>query len=495
MDISLERRFLSSFKLIGSAKKVCDVSSDIVVPDTREDILRVIMTNADYSIRSKDVESGRVVVHGELKATVVYVPEFGDGLSTLGTNIPFECEFEVESADSGCAVIVDLSIISVDTRILNPRKVMINAQVGVSQKCYCNCDFSWYTAPQEAPKNTFFKKCSSDIRLINLVTEKTFSLENDFAMQGADNASQLIAAPVSFCVDSAETVGSKLIVKGHTDIKGVFCSGGNIETGETTVSFSQIFELPERDIVPDYTVSILPTGDFFELNDGNVSFEIHAVMQIVCSETKVIDYVEDAYVCGAETILEQEDKTVCTAERLICQTEAVQLDCSADFDIDKVPYMSGTVGTPKASDGKLTVPLTVEAICASVDEQIRSVKLHGSVKFELEFGENEEIGCITAKIASLKSNISASDICVTATVSSQVQLMQFRSLQIISSLTVNEPETTAQAPSVYMCIPNENDLWCVAKRYSSDTDMIIALNALDENDDISGRLLIVPRIK
>ena len=75
MDISLERRFLSSFKLIGSAKKVCDVSSDIVVPDTREDILRVIMTNADYSIRSKDVESGRVVVHGELKATVVYVPE------------------------------------------------------------------------------------------------------------------------------------------------------------------------------------------------------------------------------------------------------------------------------------------------------------------------------------------------------------------------------------------------------------------------------------
>ena len=56
MDISLERRFLSSFKLIGSGKKVCDISSDIVVPDTKEDILRVIMTNAEYSIRSKDVE-------------------------------------------------------------------------------------------------------------------------------------------------------------------------------------------------------------------------------------------------------------------------------------------------------------------------------------------------------------------------------------------------------------------------------------------------------
>lgn len=158
MDISLERRFLSSFKLIGSGKKVCDISSDIVVPDTKEDILRVIMTNAEYSIRSKDVESGRAVMHGELKVTVVYVPESGDGLCTLSTDIPFECEFEVSSADSGCAVVAELDVISVDTRILNPRKVMINAQVGVSQKCYCNCDFSWYTAPAESAKKHIFKE-------------------------------------------------------------------------------------------------------------------------------------------------------------------------------------------------------------------------------------------------------------------------------------------------------------------------------------------------
>lgn len=46
-------KVLSSFKLIGSGKKVCDISSDIVVPDTKEDILRVIMTNAEYSIRSR----------------------------------------------------------------------------------------------------------------------------------------------------------------------------------------------------------------------------------------------------------------------------------------------------------------------------------------------------------------------------------------------------------------------------------------------------------
>ena len=134
MDISLERRFLSSFKLIGSGKKVCDISSDIVVPDTKEDILRVIMTNADYSIRSKDVEAGRVVVHGELKVTAVYVPESGEGLGTLSTDIPFECDFEVNSADSGCAAVAELSVISVDTRILQLRFQLVHRTGGSAEE-------------------------------------------------------------------------------------------------------------------------------------------------------------------------------------------------------------------------------------------------------------------------------------------------------------------------------------------------------------------------
>ena len=51
MDISLERKFLSSFREIGSEKKVCNISSDIIVPDTKADILRVVLTNGEYSIR------------------------------------------------------------------------------------------------------------------------------------------------------------------------------------------------------------------------------------------------------------------------------------------------------------------------------------------------------------------------------------------------------------------------------------------------------------
>lgn len=495
MDISLERRFISSFKVIGESKKVCDVSSDIVVPDTKEDILRVVLTNSQYRIRSKDVESGRVVIHGELKVNAVYVPESGDGLRVLSTDIPFECEFEVESADSGCTAIAQLEIISLDTRILNPRKILISAQVCVSQKCYCNSDFTWYTAPEQDVKNAFFKTGSTNIRLVNLVAEKTFSVEDELPMQGIDESAQLVSTAVMFHADSADAVGSKLIVKGHADIKVIYCVSSGLESYDTAVSFSQIFELPERDVVPDYNAIILPTGDYFELTDGRLSFEIHAVMQIVCTDTKELEYIEDAYVCGAETKLEREERAACISQRQIQLNEQVQISHSADNDIQRVIHTSGLTGNPKLSGSELSVPLTIELMYASTDGQIRSTKAHGGAKISLDLEEDEAAEDISVSVTALNANCNGKDITINASLCVKANVQKHSALCLVCAAEYSELENSKALPSIYMCRADENDLWSIAKRYSSDAAVITKLNELDENSDISSRLLIVPRIK
>lgn len=495
MDISLERKFISSFKTIGSAKKICDISSDIVVPDTKEDILRVIMTNAQYKIRSKDVESGRVVVRGELRVSVAYVPESGDGISTLDTDIPFETEFEVESADNGCSAIVELDLISVDTRILNPRKVMVNAQLCVSQKCYCITDFTWYTAPTDEIDNAFFKKNTAEIRLINLVSEKTFSLEDDFTVQNLGENAQLFAPSVSFRTDSAEAVGSKLIVKGHADIKAVILNNGGIESAESTVSFSQIFELPERDIVPDYRACVLSTGDYFELSDGRISYEIHAVMQIACREEKSIEYIEDAYVCAAELSPNLDSKQVCASERTLSQKEDLQLSYTADSDIDKVIYITAAAGNPKSTNDEVTVSLCAEGVYITADKQLKAFKVYGNANFNYDTEQFESIEKINIELESVKATVNGKDITVSLSVVTQMQIQKYCTLEMLASAVISEPEERRAAPSVYMCRAQGNDLWSIAKRYDSSVDMISSLNSLDQNEDITGRMLIIPRIK
>ena len=495
MDISLERRFLSSFRVIGESKKVCDVSSDIVVPDTKEDILRVVLSNAQYRIRSKDVESGRVVIHGELKANAVYVPESGDGLNTLSTDIPFECEFDVKSADSGCIAIAQLDIISLDTRILNPRKILINAQVCVYQKCYCNSDFTWFTAPEQSVKNAFFKTGSTNIRLVNLVTEKTFSIEDELPMQNIDESAQLVSTSVLFYTDSADAVGSKLIVKGHVDIKALYCVNSDLESYDSTMSFSQIFELPERDVVPEYNAIILPTGDYFELSDGRLSFEIHAVMQIICTEGKELEYIEDAYVCGAKTKLEREERAACISQRQIQLNEQVQISHSADNDIERVIHMSGLTGSPKLSGSELSFPITIEFVYASTDGQIRSAKAHGGAKVNLELEEDEAVEDMSVSVTVLNANCNGKDITINASLCVKANVQKRSALEVMCSAEYNELENCKALPSIYICRSQSNDLWSIAKRYSSDAAVISKLNELDENSDISNKLLIVPRIK
>ena len=495
MDISLQRRFFSSFKTIGSAKKVCDINSDVVVPDTKKDILRVVLTNADYMIRSKDVESGRVLVRGELKVSILYVPESGEGLCTLATDIPFECEFEVESADSGCTAIAEMNLISVDTRILNPRKVMINAQVCVSQKCYCNSDFTWYTDPLDSINNAFFKKNDTDIRFVNLVTEKTISIEDEIPVRDLDGEVQLISTPVSFFTDSADAVGSKFIVKGHAEITANYLADGKFENCGTTISFSQIFELPERDILPDYKAFILPTGNFFELSDGKLSFEIHAVIQIVCTETKKLVYIEDGYVCGAETLLGKEEKDVCVSERIMRLSETVQLSRSAEYGIEKILFLSGMTGMPKVSGEEISVPIAVEIVYTSTDDQIRSFKVYGSAKISAEIAENETIEGTYASITSLKPSVSGMDVTVDASINIEAHLQVRSKVQFVCSAEYNEPDDRKAMPSIYMCRSEESDIWGIAKKYSSNVDMIKKINEIDHTTDTSNRLLVIPRIK
>lgn len=495
MDISLQRQFLSSFKLIGSDKKVCDISADIVVPDTKEDILRVVQTSADYKIRSKDVESGMVAVHGELRVNVAYVPEAGAGLRTLSADVPFECKFDVETADSGCAAIVEIEILSVDTRILNPRKVMVSAQVNIGQKCYCNSDFAWCTEPTEKIKNAFFNKKAEEIRLISLVTEKTFSIEDEMPLQNSDESSLLLSTQVRFSTDSAEAVGSKLIVKGHANISAVYYNESGLYSCETSANYSQIFELSERDIVPDYKVVVLPTGDYFELSAGKLSFDIHAVMQIVCTDTKIIEYIDDAYVCSTETILEKENKDVCVIERSIQLTDNVQISNSGEDELEKVLHASGITGLPRVSAGEIIIPIAVEVMYSTCDGQIRSFKCHSSAKANIEIAENEVVDSVSASIIAINTSANGNEIIVDATICTEACVQTHCMLNFVCSAQYNTVNNNQATPSVYLCVPGENDLWTVSKQYNSSIELIKKLNELDDDHDICNRLIIVPRIK
>ena len=494
MDIALERKFLSTFKMICSAERICDLSADIVVPDTKEDILRIVYTNAKYKIRSKDVESGKLTIRGELEVNSAYVPETGGKIELLRTDIPFECEFENDNIESGSASVCDIKLLALEARILNPRKIMINAQLIVCGKCYHIEDFTWYEKPMLNESKVFFKNDSVDARLISVVSEKTFSLEDDFEVNGLKDDAQIITADTEFFADSSDAVGSKLIVKGHAEISVLHVNDGKIEKAEKTIGFSQIFELAERDIVPEFTVSVLPTGDFFEISDGRISFEIHAVMQIICSDARKISYLSDAYACGAEMQLTADTQDICVDKQSAEYRDKVQLSYSSESDISSIENVSVKYGKPKINENEISVPVYADIIYTSLYDQLRSGRVHSSVKFSTADG-NGRYDAVDIGISGARASINGKEISVSADVIATASWCENKQVRMITAASIEEISEAVSKPSIYMCRAADNDLWSLAKRYKSDTTVISELNGLDESANITDKLLIIPRIK
>lgn len=493
MDIALERKFLSTFKLICSAEHICDLSADIVVPDTKEDILRIIYTNAKYKIRSKDVESGKLIIRGELEVNSAYVPETVASIEFLRTDIPFECEFENDNIESGCASVCDIKLLNIESRILNPRKIMINAQLLVCGRCYRIDDFTWYEKPMLNESKVFFKNDSVDARLISVISEKTFSLEDDFEIGGMKDDAQIISADTEFFADSSDTVGSKLIVKGHAEISVLYVSGGKIERAEKRIGFSQIFELTERDVIPEFAVSVLPTGDFFEISEGRISFEIHAVMQIVCSDTREISYLSDAYACGAEMMLTDDVREICIDRQLEELREKVQLSYTSDSEILSIEIVSVKFGKTKISENEVSVPVYADIVYTSVDSQLWAGRVHSSVKFST--ADSGVYDSMNIAVSEVRSIINGKEINVSADVIASASWCENKQIRMITEASIEKINASESMPSIYMCRAADNDLWSLAKRYKSDAAMISELNSLEEKTDITDRLLIIPRIK
>ena len=481
MDISLERNYLTAYRAGERMEKLCD----IVVTDTKDDILRILISAAKYKLRSKDAENGKISIRGELEVNTAYVPE-GGGIDTLRADMPFECVFENESIRAGGFALAEISIVSLDTRILNPRKIMVTAKLLCSVKYYDVDEYEWYQKPSNCACRAFYKEKTLNAFFIDSACEKSFSIENDFEITDAEEDAAILYTSTSFITDSAEAVGSKMIVKGHSESEITVISGGKLKKYTRMDAFSQIFELSERDTVPEYSAYAVQTGDFFELNNGIISYELSAVMQLICRKKTPVGLLCDAYACDADIVTEKTDTKLCVSVSREKKTEPVRLDQSFEHDIISTDSVSLTVGVARETDTGLSIPLYADVIYTSSDGELRACRIHGSVNTDC--GKNGEY---RISVQNVRASYNGREINVSAELVLVFECFAYESCECIRSMSIGEGTCNCDRSSVYIA-RYDDDLWQLAKRYRSDVEAIKALNGADEIDKLRGKLIVIP---
>ena len=495
MKIELKNREKSVYKKLCCTNSAAELKEDIVVPDTMEDILRILGCRHQCRIRSKNLETDCVSVGGELDVTVLYIPETGEGIRTISAVIPFEVKLDAPGADSTSVSIIDTSVLDLEVKPINPRKVSVNADLCVTQSCYKYLDFSWAEAPDAPTEKLFIRSGEVDYQGVVLASEKMLSLEEDLQLPESIQGGEFVSACSSLVVESSEVIGSKLIVKGRAQIEALYVVSSAPETAAFSIGFSQLFELPEDVKEPKVRAAGMVTGQYFEPLGEKLAADIRGAIQIVCTEQQHISCIDDAYACGMELSMNSIQFKYLSAASCATRDENISLSYNSDYGVSRVLCSHASCSALDIGEGQISAPVTADIIYADSEGSLRSCRVRGTAEIPYETDEGCELESARIRNIRVTAKADESVINISVNIEAEFYTVTHAEVTMINDISAEPCESGRAGASAYMCRALNGDLWSIAKKYGSDTALIKEINALEDDESIEGRLLLIPVVR
>ena len=114
-------------KLIAEKKEIISVDGDMIVPDSKPDILNTICTSGVVSVYKKEIKDEKVRLDGNIDTYIMYMPDgVNDSVRGLNTSLDFSENINVPNCQEGMNATTEIKVKSIDCKVLNGRKININ---------------------------------------------------------------------------------------------------------------------------------------------------------------------------------------------------------------------------------------------------------------------------------------------------------------------------------------------------------------------------------
>ena len=106
-------------KIVVTKKEVIFVEGDMIVPDSKPDILNTICTSGVVCIYKKEIIEGRVKLEGSINTYIMYMADdSNDKLRGLTTNLDFMESISVSNCKEGMTCKLNTNLKSIEARVI-----------------------------------------------------------------------------------------------------------------------------------------------------------------------------------------------------------------------------------------------------------------------------------------------------------------------------------------------------------------------------------------
>ena len=510
MEFDINKENVSINKLICEKKELVFVEEDMIVPDSKPDILNAINVSGNVCIYKKEIMDGKIKIDGCVNTYIMYLPDSGeDNLRGLNATIDFSQTVLIAECKEGMDANIKFNIKDLECKVINGRKINVRAGLDIKIKIYSNDEIEIITGLNNMDDIQLLNETLITNSLIGKSSTRVY-VKDTLNVDTEDEVAEILKAQISLTDNDIKISYNKVLSKCEVDVKIMYLT----ETGKINsvqgkipaVGFIDMQNISEDNICDIRNeinnIIIRPNAP----EDHSIYVEVEIETTCIAYEKREISVIQDLYSPAVEIGFSQKRINVVTNKMV----ENKQFTITSKTNISEL------------SDGKL---LDTDAIVIVNKEQITKSKIIYEGEISINFIFMNSAGNVSSKISKIPFEVSINnpiqneniavetniniinknfeertngDIDCSFDLECEAEISQDTNINVIENIEMQEEDKDSgdyDSLIIYI-VQNGDTLWKIAKRFRSTIDDIARVNGIEDVDKLEvGQKLYIPKFK
>ena len=523
MEINITKEALNVNKVVCEKKENINIQGDMIVPDSKPDILNTINTSGNACIYKKEVMDGKIKIDGNILAYIMYLADSNadseanrnatnsieggsitDNIRGLNTNLDFSETFNIPELESGMNVDIEPSIKMIECKVINGRKIGIKVTLEIGMKVYSKETVEIIT---ELNDNNI-QVLSKNMKVNSLLGDGTTkaSVKENISIPSTDNLAEILNAQICLVDKDIKISYNKVLAKSEVEINMVYLTEeGRICTNRSRVPLVGFIDMPnikeENICETTYTIKniiIKPNA----VEEHSVYIEMEVEISCMAYEEKEIKTIQDIYCPGKTMNFDKSMVNTITnkqCKRNVCnireKMNVPELEKGEIVDVEMNPI----INKENRLNGKIIFEGELEVNFIFTDRSAVGINTKKvTIPFEQAVDEVD-----TTENCKAETNIEVNSQeflnqvgVVSANVDLNFETNTYRNsaIPVISNITMEDEENLEDYSVIIYVVKSGDTLWKIAKRFGSTVDDIVRVNGMERPDKINvGEKIYIPR--
>ncbi len=511
MEVDVNKENVCINKLVSEKKELIFVEEDMIVPDSKPDILNTINLSGNVCVYKKEAMDDKVKIEGCVNTYIMYLPDSQeDNLRGLNANIDFSQMIQMPGSQEGMTVVTCVTVKDLECKVLNGRKINVRAGLEVNIKLYSNENVDIISGVNNIDNIQTLDKNFEINSMIGSGSTRVY-VKDTINIEPQDELAEILKTDINLVDNDIKISYNKVLSKCEAEVKIMYLTEDNrinsVQGRIPAVGFIDIQNVSEENIcdVSNEIKNMLIRPNPAE--EHSIYVEIELETTCMTYEKKNLTLIQDLY--SPSTNLEFTQKKVTATTNKIMKNK--------NFTVTSKTNIS------ELSEGNL---LDVEVTSTINKQQVTTSKIIYEGELLLNFIFTNQSNTVNSKISKIPYEFSLDNPVADDTINIEtktminnkkfdvrtggdidcnidmefaVEISQNVNINIIDGIQVaeNRDEDNDDYDSLIIYVVQPGDtLWKIAKKFRSVVEDIAITNGIENTDKINvGQKIYIPKFR